>query len=132
MRRDATGGALALALLAATLCLSQDEDFDARWKEAERNREASDGKEYEDAFAKEFGAHYATSLTECAKETGEQPTEGFDLLLKVGARGTVEDALVRPATKFSVCFKGLTKQMTFGVPPSPGYWVLAAVRFKRQ
>ena len=118
-------------LLIAALAVSPghgEEDFEARWKDAERNRETSAGQHYEDAFGGAFSPVYAPWLNECAQKPGAS-MENFDLLVKIGGKGEVEQARVKPATQLAECFMALAKGKTWPAPPSPGYWWLAAVRF---
>jgi hypothetical protein len=119
-------------VLGAALGQTDDDVFEARMKDAQQNEESPAGKLYDTAFQKEFGMGYAPRLNECAKKTGGPQSEPFDVLMKLAATGTVEEALVRPRTPFSQCFMQLSKKGSFAKPPFPGYWVAARMRFPRQ
>jgi hypothetical protein len=106
-----------------------EEEFELRWKDAERNRETSAGQHYEDAFSPAIDVVYAPWLNECASKPGTPLGENFDLLLKIGVKGRVEQALVKPATPLAECFKELARGKAWPDPPAPAYWWLAAIRF---
>ena len=129
--RGVTFATLAV-LLCSTLGHTEDELFDLRMKDAQKNEQSPDGQVYDAAFQKEFGAGFAPRINECAKRTGGPQSEPFDVLLKLAATGAVEDALVRPKTTFSECFTELSRKATFPKPPSAGYWVVARMRFSQQ
>jgi hypothetical protein len=103
--------------------------FDDRLREAERNEQAARGGAFEAAFLKEVGAAYSPRLNECARQAGGLATEPIDVLLKLGAGGAVEDALVRPQTPFGRCFLELSRKAGYPRPPSAGYWTAIRVRF---
>ena len=106
-------------------------DFEARKTEAMRNSARDAGKEYAESFGKEFGAEVAPTLNACSQETGAAMGENFDLLLKVGAKGAVEEALVKPETKLAECFRRKAKARTYPAPPSAGYWVVNGINFTK-
>ena len=101
-------------------------------KDAVQNEQSAAGKLYGPAFQKEFGAGFAPRVTDCAKRMGGPNSDPFDVLMKLGATGKVEEALVRPRTPFSECFTELSKKASFPKPPSAGYWVVARMRFSQQ
>jgi hypothetical protein len=125
-------GATVAVVLCSTLSHAGDDVFGVHMKDVERNEESAAGRLYFPAFQKEFGTGYAPRINECAKRTGGPQSAPFDVLMKLGASGKVEKALVRPSTPFSECFTALSKKATFPRPPSPGYWVAARMRFTQQ
>lgn len=120
-------GLVSAGLLASPV--GAEDEFDVHFKDAERNRETSAGQHYEDASGEAMAPSYAPWLNECAQKDGASLGVSFDLLLKIGAKGLVEQALAKPETKLATCFMALAKGKTWPAPPSPGYWWLAAVRF---
>ena len=129
--RGVTGATVAV-LLCSTFGHAEDKPFDVHLKNAEQNEQSAAGKLYDPAFQKEFGAGFALRVNECAKRMGGPQSDPFDVLMKLGATGKVEEALVSPRTPFSECFTELSKKATFAEPPSAGYWVVARMRFSQQ
>jgi hypothetical protein len=125
------GAALLLAVTAAATATDRKPDFEARKTEAMRNIASDAGKEYAESFGKEFGAEVAPTLNSCSQETGAAMGENFDLLLKIGAKGAVEEALVKPETKLAECFRRKAKARTYPAPPSAGHWVVNGINFTK-
>jgi hypothetical protein len=115
-------------VLFATTGRSAD-DWDEKWKVAGKNRDTAHGGDYEKAFGKTFFAAYAPWLNECAQKRGASMGGDFDLLLKMGSKGDVRDARIKPETKMAQCFRDLARQKTLPAPPQAGYWWLTAIQF---
>ena len=128
-RRGSVAGGAAVLLLCATLGTAGADAFEAHRADAERNEKSEAGKVYRPVFEKEFSAGFAPRVTLCAQRTGGPRSAPFDVLFKLAATGTVEQALVRPRTPLSACFTKLSRKSTFPRPPSAGYWVIARMRF---
>ena len=122
---------LTLALAATAPAADRKPDLDAWMDEAKRNFATDAGKKYGEAFGKEFGVQYAPTLNACAQETGAPMGDDFDLLLKLGAKGGVDEAWVRPETKLAECFRKRAKARTYPAPPAAGYWVVTGVKFTK-
>ncbi|HEY6555444.1 MAG TPA: hypothetical protein VI669_18955 [Vicinamibacteria bacterium] len=125
------GAVLLMAVTVAAQAADPKPDFEARKTEAMRNFKSDAGKEYAESFGKEFGAEYAPTLNSCSQETGAAMGENFDLLLKIGAMGAVEEALVKPETKLAECFRKKVQARTYPAPPSAGYWVVYGMKFTK-
>jgi hypothetical protein len=126
------GTALALALAATAPAGDRKPDFDARKDEALRNLETDAGRKYVESFGKEFGAQYAPTLNACTQKTGAPMGDDFELLMKLGAKGEVVEAWVRPETKLAECFRKRAQARTYPTPPSAGYLVVNGIKFTKQ
>lgn len=127
----AAGVALLLVLAGTASAEERKPDFGARKEEAIRNFATDAGKRYGESFGKEFAAQYAPTLNACTRETGAPMGDDFDLLLKIGAKGQVEEALVRPETRIADCFRRKARARTYPAPPSAGYWILNGITFSK-
>ena len=132
-RRSHIPLAALLCLMAASAFPGEKKDFDARWKEAERNVKSGAGGQYfNNVFFKEFFGKYAVHMTECAQRTGERMMADLNAAVELGARGQVLRVMVRPESKPSKCFADLVKRDTFSAPPSGHFWIPVTIRFTVQ
>ncbi len=92
MRPSTTVLTVAVSVVALRLLAADEATFDQRVKEATQNLESEAGRKYSDAFSKEFGAHYATRLSECLKQTGDPGAKDFEMLLKLAPDGHLDPA----------------------------------------
>jgi hypothetical protein len=101
---------------------------------AERAAEAAatpEGKKYEEDVATAFGRDQGKSIQGCARDVKRPDLSDFDVFVRVGAAGQVEEALVKPATHLALCLQGKLKAWKIGVPPRSDQWVRVQVRLKR-
>jgi hypothetical protein len=125
-------GVLVMACVASEPSVAEEDAFEANLKAAVDNRLTIAGTEYTTRFEKEYAAGFADRLNECGRRMGTMPSDPFDVLLRLGASGSVDEALVRPSSPFAECYVALCKKAKYPVPPSDGYWVVARMRFSRQ
>ena len=91
--------------------------------EADANLHSADGPRYQAVFEKKFEGFMQKCVTSSADP---QP---FEMLIKVGAKGTVERLMTDPSTAVSAClFKKLmdfqiTNTAPFPDPPRGAYWI---------
>jgi hypothetical protein len=129
-RRSLAPLAVLLCVMSASAVPAEKKDFDARWKDAERNVKAGAGQQYfNDVFFKEFFGKYAGHVTECAQRTGEKMMADLTAAVELGARGQVLAVMVRPDSKTTRCFADLVKRDTFSPPPSAHFWIPVTVTF---
>lgn len=83
MRSTTTVLTLAVSVAVLRLLAADEATFDQRVKEATQNLKSEAGRKYSEAFAKEFGAQYASRLSECLKQTGDPAAKDFEMLLKL-------------------------------------------------
>jgi hypothetical protein len=116
-----------LALLALAMPFRERHapmSFDEATKAAEANAATADGKVYAAYVTRHFAEQHLTSLRECTQTANEPEKTPFTMALRVGKKGMVEDVLVKPETRISICMARGTVNDHLKKPPSPSYWVL--------
>jgi hypothetical protein len=122
--------ALLLVIAGVPSLRAEKRDFDARWKEGEKNVKSGSGQQYfNDVFFKEFYGKFAAHMTECAQRTGEKMMADLNAAVEIGSNGQVLSVMVRPETKPSRCFAELVKRDTFSSPPAGHFWLPVKVTF---
>ena len=91
-----------------------------------------EGKKYEDEVGTAFGRDHGKSIQTCAKEVKRPDLSDFQVFVRVGAAGQVEEALVKPSTTLAACLRTKLKAWKVGVPPRPDHWVSVQVKLKRK
>ena len=91
-----------------------------------------EGKKYEQEVATAFGRDHGKTIQACAKEVKRPDLSDFQVLVRVGAAGQVEEALVKPGTTLAGCLRPKLKPWKVGVPPRPDQWVRVEVKLKRK
>ena len=87
-----------------------------------------EGLKYDGQIAREFSAHFASLVRNCATtEGGQSPTL---LILQVGKTGTVQQMLVVPQTASDACLRPKVEKAWFSPPPKPEYWVRVSLNAK--
>lgn len=89
-----------------------------------------EGKKYEQDVSTAFGRDHGASIQACAKETKRPELSDFDVFVRVGAAGQVDEALVKPSTNLAVCLQGKLKGWKLGAPPTADAWVRIEVKLK--
>ena len=90
------------------------------------------GEKYQETVGRAFGRDHGVTVGQCAKATKRPDLSDFDLLLRVGAEGVVEEVLVKPRTNLSGCVQGNLTDWKVPGPPHAGFWVRVAVNLKRK
>jgi hypothetical protein len=100
-------------------------------KAAESAVATPEGRKYEEEVATAFGRDQGKGIQACAKGVKRPDLSDFDVFVRVGATGLVEEALVKPPTNLSACLQGKLKAWRVGAPPRPDQWVRIQVKLKR-
>lgn len=84
--------------------------------------ETVEGEAYARVVFKDIVASDAINLRQCPVR--DFPQSGhFEMLLKLGPSGTVEQVIVYPKTAIGDCLRSMVQRAVFPPPPKPGYWV---------
>jgi len=92
---------------------------------AEANLQTLEGKSYSAAFAEKIH----TWMQPCIEASQSKDFRSFELLVKVGKEGTVDDITGGGDSPLMACLGHqihdfqLSKQIVFSPPPKPDYWV---------
>jgi len=92
---------------------------------AEANLHAAEGKTYSAAFAEKIH----TWMQPCIEASQGKDFRSFELLVKVGKEGTIDDVTGGGDSPLMPCLGHqlndfrLSKQVVFSPPPQPDYWV---------
>ncbi|MGC2695218.1 MAG: hypothetical protein WA738_05445 [Candidatus Angelobacter sp.] len=80
-----------------------------------------EGQRYDGQIAREFSAHFAGAVRDCATSSnGPAPTL---LIMQVSKTGVVQQMLVVPETASDACLRPKLEKAWFSPPPKPEYWV---------
>lgn len=102
--------------------IEPENPFGTRLKAAIANVQTPAGRTYyEGAFQKQFYAAYPARVSECIPQALHSEPSAFNMVLKLGADGRIEEALVRPETKLAGCFRSLVMKDVFPAPPAGGF-----------
>ena len=86
------------------------------------NLETPEGQQYDARLAKEFPQKFTDTMKECAKSAGGE-FGSFELFLRLGKTGNVDQSLVEPPTSIAGCLLSKVQFSSFSPPPKPEYWV---------
>ena len=121
--------ALALLLAPFSSTLAQDE-IPAAESAAKAGAETAEGKKFEEALGSAFGRAHGSTIQRCAKQVKRAELSDFDLFLRVDEGGTVDQALVKPATTIATCVRDKMPGWKASAPPHAGFWVKVGVNLK--
>jgi protein-tyrosine-phosphatase len=121
--------ALVLLLVPSSSTLAQDEILAAE-SAAKAGAETAEGKKFEEALGSAFGRTHGSTIQRCAKQVKRADLSDFDLFLRVDEGGTVDQALVRPATTIATCVRDKMPGWKALAPPHAGFWVKVGVTLK--
>jgi hypothetical protein len=131
--RLALACALALLALPAPAGLMAGDDPVAAAEAAARaGAEEAGGKAFAEAVGQAFGRDHAGTIQRCARETKRPDLSEFALLLRLDRTGTVDQALVKPATNLAACVQSRMTGWKVSPPPRDGFWVKVGVNLKRK
>ena len=132
-RTDLAGYRVAAVLAALAVCLTpaaaEEPSFSSALREAQEATHAEPLKSYVDGpFNQAFYSRFSGWINECTQRTGQRFAD-FDLLIRVGAKGTVESVRFEPKSAPTECFVGLLKAEALPVPPKVPLVVPIGIRF---
>jgi hypothetical protein len=104
-------------------CFASLSTFDAARSSAQANETTDEGKAFDDAVGAQFAERHSSTMGRCTKGVEGPGLAPFDLLMKLGGEGKVQEALVRPGTPVATCLRAAVANDTYTKPPRPGYWV---------
>jgi hypothetical protein len=91
------------------------------------NLKTVEGQRFNDEMEKAFQSAYGKILESCRVLAGETKPVPFDLILRVGRTGLIEDIFFSEATGVTLCVAGRVAQGRFPNPPQPSYWTRISV-----
>ena len=106
--------------------------MDDALKAAEANAATTEGKAYADEVRRHFAEQHEISLKECTQTANEPEATPFRLALRVGKKGAVEQAFVRPQTRVATCFGTTAMNDHLKRPPKPGWWLVLELTPKKE
>lgn len=115
--KSASNGAPAEALTA----------FDSALKAEHANVATPAGEVFDKEIGKQFSERHTDTMNRCTQNVTDADLAGFDLLMKLGADGKVQEALIRPETKVATCLQKSVTNDAYKKPPRDGYWVRIGV-----
>lgn len=96
-------------------------------KKAEANLKTPAGLKFSDEVNKIFQARYGEILKSCQVLLGDSSFTPFDLALELGATGIVEQVVMLPMSRVSMCLADKASKDHFPPPPQPSYWVKVGI-----
>jgi len=118
-----------LLLIPISSTLAQDE-LAAAESAAKAGAETAEGKTFEEALGSAFGRAHGSTIQSCAKQVKRADLSDFDLFLRVDEGGTVDQALVKPASTIATCVRDKMPGWKVLAPPHAGFWVKVGVNLK--
>jgi hypothetical protein len=89
---------------------------------AEANGQTPEGRQYDAKIARDFQEKFAVPTRQCVDAAGTD-LGGFDMFMRVGKEGIVEQLLATPTTAVSNCLVPKLYHAAFAPPPKPDYWI---------
>jgi hypothetical protein len=127
--RQCTLALLSVLFLLAALGFAADrKHLSDAMAAVDANLKTAAGKRYDELMGKEFPERYLSSVKQCKKSAPK--LDPFDLLLRLNAKGKVEEVLVYPETEFAICMQTALQEGAFSPPPHEAYWVNVHMEFK--
>lgn len=96
-------------------------------KAADANLKTPAGRRFNDEVEKTFQSGYSKILESCRVLADETKPTPFDLILRIGRTGLVEDVFFSVGTRVSVCVSTKVANGRFPNPPEPSYWTRISV-----
>jgi hypothetical protein len=119
-------------MLASASIAADKKQLEAAVAAVDANLKTTAGQQYDQQIGKEFPEKYRASMRQC-KEAVPAGTRiaGFDMLIKLGADGKVQEVLVYPETQMSECARAAVVTGKFSNPPHGDYWINIRLELKR-
>jgi len=92
-------------------------------KSADENVKTPEGRKFDGEIGKTFAINYSTVVSDCLKRSGDPVLFPFDLALRLGKDGSVEQIYSSITSRVSLCLKPEVQKGRFPVPPQSSYWV---------
>ena len=120
---------LVLLLVPLSSIPAQDELSTAE-SAAKEGAETAEGKKFGEALGSAFGREHGSTIQRCAKQVKRADLSDFDLFLRVSEGGTVDSALVKPASTIATCVRDKMPGWKVPAPPHAAFWVKVGVNLK--
>lgn len=92
-------------------------------KAADDNLKTPEGSKFDGVMGKAFEGKYRAVVADCLKKSGEPFLIPFDLAMRLGKDGVVEQVHTSIRSRVSACLSPQMEKAQFPVPPQPSYWV---------
>jgi Domain of unknown function (DUF4034) len=92
-------------------------------KAADDNLKTSEGTKFDGEVGKAFAAKYSAVVADCLKKSGDPFLIPFDLAMRLGKDGVVEQVHASVRSRVSACLSPQMEKAQFPAPPQPSYWV---------
>ncbi len=86
------------------------------------NLETAEGQQYDGQIASAFQERFGRVIIECVTLGGKDAGK-FDMFLRIGKEGKVEQYAAWPATTVNACLTPKVTSATFPLPPKASYWI---------
>jgi len=106
----------------ASQAVKSSEQVKAAALVVEANLQTPEGQKYDREIAKEFSEKFVSAMQQCVERAGND-LGSFDLFVRVGASGGVQQVLSSRPTAVSHCLFPSVYAATFTPPPTPEYWI---------
>ena len=123
---------LAFSVLTLTCFAADKKQLSDAVAAVDANLKTPAGKQYDETIGKEFSANHLSNVKQCKQSApAGASTDPFDMLLKLDAKGNVQEVLIYPETPLAVCMRAALLDGKFSIPPHSDYWVNIHMQFKR-
>jgi len=102
---------------------SQTVTFAEAVRAADANSATPEGKRYDGQLAQFASEHEGAAMGACVEASKVPDMSSFQVVLRLTAKGKVNQALVKPETNVGVCFRDKMKTEAFPAPPKADYWI---------
>lgn len=86
------------------------------------NLQTAAGQQYDSQIASAFQEGFGRAISECVTLGGKDAAK-FDMFLRIGKEGRVEQYAAWPATAVNACLTPKVRSATFPLPPKTSYWI---------
>lgn len=100
-------------------------------KAVEENLKSPEGRAFDARIRETLAASLGSAITECQKFYGDFSGTPFDLVVRLGQNGAVEQLYDSAHTGVSACVGGKIRSNLLPAPPKPAYWVKISPEIKR-
>lgn len=121
---------LACGTLSPLSLAADKKQLEAAVAAVDANLRTDAGKKYDTEMGKELGQKHAVDFKQCRQATSGK-AEDFDMFLRLGADGNVNEVLIYPETAVAKCDRSALLRGQFSAPPHGNYWVNVHMQFKK-
>jgi hypothetical protein len=123
---------LLILVLSSSLCNAADKkQLSVALAAVEANLKTSAGKQYDAEIGKQLSQQHAAAIRQCRQSSENDGLAPFDILLKLKADGSVDQALAYPEAPLATCTRDALSRAKFSAPPHDDYWVNIHLELKR-